>query len=79
MKLMQTKSPSRTYLGVTFPQGEAVELPASFPADQVRFLLAWGWTVVEDVQKAVEAEAETEDAVVTFDEEVPHVRRGRRR
>lgn len=49
MKLVQNlTAKTRHFEGVDFPFGEAVELPPTFPADKVRHLLAWGWTVVAE-------------------------------
>ena len=47
MKLKQNMSPSRTYLGVTFPKGVTVTLPPDFPPDQAQHLLDWGWERVD--------------------------------
>jgi hypothetical protein len=48
MKLVQSMSPSRTYLGVTFPLGVPVQLPDGYPADAVTDLLSWGWQALPD-------------------------------
>jgi hypothetical protein len=94
MKLRQTLSPKRGYLGVTFPYGEIVELPVDFPPDQAQQLLDWGWERVDDPEP-VEAASPTlvldSDPVVDpeptgdseIDEEVevvdaPAIRRKRR-
>ena len=45
MKLVNLKR-TATYLGVRFPKGVPVELPADFPEDQAATLIAWGWTEV---------------------------------
>ena len=58
MKLRQTLSPKRGYLGVTFPYGEIVELPVDFPPDQAQQLLDWGWESVDDAEP-VEAASST--------------------
>ena len=55
MKLMQDMNPERTYRGVTFPQGVAVELPADFPEDHAQHLHDWGWKKIEEAAPAASA------------------------
>jgi len=70
MKLVQSMSPSRSYLGVTFLHGVAVTLPPDFPDDQVQTLLSWGWEVAAD--------APVVEAVPVIDDDVEPIRRTQR-
>jgi len=63
MKLVQSMNPSRTYMGVTFPKGVAVELPADFPPDHAQHLLDWGWDRVDAPEP--QAQDEPDPAPVT--------------
>lgn len=92
MKLVQNMNTRRHYGGVEFPKGVPVELPADFPEQKVRALLAWGWEKVEEAEPVnattpepiEEAEVEHDEPEATSDQDdsvvAPAPRgRGRRR